>query len=76
MNQKIIPQSASPDAFHIAIASFYKLDFLITWNCKHLAEGHRRKQIKLFNTSAGLYVPEIVTPLELKSSLGDQEDVI
>jgi len=66
LKQKIIPQSAALDATHIAIASFYKMDFLVTWNCKHLAEGHRRKRIKLFNTSAGLYVPEIVTPIELK----------
>ena len=76
LNQKIIPQSSSPDALHIAIASFYKIDFLATWNCKHLAEGHRRKQIKLFNTAAGLYVPEIVTPIELKLNKGNEEDVI
>jgi len=76
LSQKIIPQSSSPDALHIAIASFYKIDFLVTWNCKHLAEGHRRKQIKLFNTSAGLYVPEIVTPIELKLNKGDEKDVI
>jgi len=72
LNQKIIPQSSSPDALHIAFASFYKIDFLVTWNCRHLAEGHRRKQVKLFNTSAGIYVPEIVTPLELKSNKGGQ----
>ena len=65
LSQKIIPKSSSPDALHIAIASYYKVDFLVTWNCTHLAEGHRRKQIKLFNTSAGLYNPEIVTPMEL-----------
>jgi hypothetical protein len=39
----------------------------VTWNCKHLAEGHRRKQIKVFNTSAGLYVPEIQIPIELST---------
>jgi len=72
VEQKIIPAKYAADAFHIAIASYYKADFLLTWNCKHLAEGHRRKLVRLFNTSAGLYVPEIVTPLEL---IGGEEYV-
>ncbi|MBU1261573.1 type II toxin-antitoxin system VapC family toxin [bacterium] len=73
VNQKVIPQSHFPDALHIAIASFHKIDFLITWNCEHLAEAHRRKRVRLFNTSAGLFVPEIVTPMELVEE--GEEDV-
>jgi len=73
IGQKIIPPNYATDAFHIAVASYYKADFLVTWNCRHLADGHRRKKIKLFNTSAGLYVPEILTPLELT---GGEEDVV
>lgn len=65
INQKVIPQKYFLDALHIALASFYKIDFLITWNCEHLAEAHRRKRIRLYNTSAGLFVPELVTPMEL-----------
>ena len=72
-NQKVIPQSYFPDALHIAIASFYKIDFLITWNCEHLAEAHRRRKVRLFNASAGLFVPEIMTPMELVG--GGEEDV-
>lgn len=71
-NQRIIPQAHFPDSLHIALASFHKIDFLITWNCEHLAEVHRRKRIRLFNTSAGLFVPEIVTPMELIE--GGEED--
>ncbi|MEW6619010.1 MAG: type II toxin-antitoxin system VapC family toxin [bacterium] len=73
VNQKVIPQTHFPDALHIALASFHKIDFLITWNCEHLAEAHRRRKVRLFNTSAGLFVPEIVTPMELVE--GGEEDV-
>lgn len=76
VNHKIIPQSAFADAIHIAIASFYKIDFLVTWNCEHLAEAHRRRKVRLFNTMAGIYVPELVTPMELKiTKEGDENGI-
>ena len=49
-------------AFHIAFASIYKVDYLVTWNISHLANVHRKKKIKIFNTAAGVFVPAIVTP--------------
>ncbi|MFH1824275.1 MAG: type II toxin-antitoxin system VapC family toxin [Candidatus Firestonebacteria bacterium] len=73
VNQRVIPQTHFLDALHIALASFHKIDFLITWNCEHLAEAHRRRRIRLFNASAGLFVPEIVTPMEFVE--GGEEDV-
>jgi len=65
LNQKIIPKSSAVDSLHIALASYYKADFLLTWNCSHMAEAHRRRKIKLYNSSIGIYIPEIVTPMEL-----------
>ena len=50
------------DALHVAIASFHKIDFLVTWNFGHLANVHRQARIKLFNATAGFFAPEIVTP--------------
>jgi predicted nucleic acid-binding protein len=50
------------DALHVALASDHKLDYLVTWNFGHLANVHRQARIKLFNTTAGFFVPEIVTP--------------
>jgi predicted nucleic acid-binding protein len=50
------------DALHVALASDHKLDYLVTWNFGHLANVHRQARIKLFNTAAGFFVPEIVTP--------------
>ena len=50
------------DAMHVALASFYKIDYLVTWNFGHLANVRRQARIRLFNTAAGFFVPMIVTP--------------
>ena len=57
------------DALHVALASFHKVDYLVTWNFGHLANVHRQSRIKLFNTTAGFFAPEIVTPEFLVSEL-------
>ena len=48
-------------------ASFYKIDFLLTWNCNHLANANKRQHIRVINTRLNLLTPEIITPLELFS---------
>jgi hypothetical protein len=48
-----------------AVASFHKCDFLVTWNCCHLANANKFGHIRQINTLLGLYVPALVTPLEL-----------
>ena len=50
------------DAMHVAIASLHKIDFFVTWDFGHIANVHRQARLKLFNTAAGFFVPEIVTP--------------
>ncbi len=50
------------DALHTAIASVHKIDYLVTWNFGHLANVRRQARIRLFNTTAGFFVPMIVTP--------------
>ncbi|MDQ3665808.1 MAG: PIN domain-containing protein [Acidobacteriota bacterium] len=50
------------DALHVAIASYHKIDYLVTWNFGHLANVRRQARIRMFNTAAGFYVPMIVTP--------------
>jgi predicted nucleic acid-binding protein len=50
------------DALHVAIASYHKIDYLVTWNFGHLANVRRQARIRLFNTAAGFFVPMIVTP--------------
>ena len=50
------------DAFHVALASIHKMDYLVTWNFGHLANVRKQARIKLFNTAAGFFSPVIVTP--------------
>ena len=61
------------DALHVALASFHKVDYLVTWNFGHLANVRRQARIKLFNTAAGFFVPMIVTPEFLISEITERD---
>ena len=50
---------------HLALASYYKCDFLVTWNFRHIANANKFGHIRRINTKLGLFVPALVTPLEL-----------
>ncbi len=65
IGQYVMPQSLKGDALHLAYASFYKMDFLLTWNCNHLANANKKQHIAILNTRLHLAVPEITTPLQL-----------
>ena len=62
---RLMPADPAGDALHLALASYHKCDFLLTWNCKHLANANKFGHIRRVNTLLGLYVPTLVTPLEL-----------
>jgi predicted nucleic acid-binding protein len=62
---RLMPRRDVRDALHLAFASHYKLDFLLTWNCNHLANARKQHHIRAVNTMLGLATPLIVTPLEL-----------
>jgi hypothetical protein len=63
----LMPKDYQGDALHLAYASYYKIDFLLTWNCNHLANANKRQHIRVINSKLNLNIPEIVTPLELFS---------
>ena len=50
---------------YLAYASYFDIQYLVTWNCNHLANANKRKHIRVINARLGLSTPEIVTPLEL-----------
>ena len=60
------------DAVHVALASFHKIDYLVTWNFGHLANVRRQARIRLFNAAAGFFVPQIVTPEFLVSEMTEK----
>jgi hypothetical protein len=61
----LMPKDLYGDAMHLAYTSYYKIDFLLTWNCKHLANANKKEHIRILNTKLDLFVPEIITPMEL-----------
>ena len=61
----VMPREVAGDAVHLAYASLYKIDYLLTWNCKHLANANKKQHILIVNTKMNLFTPEIITPLEL-----------
>jgi predicted nucleic acid-binding protein len=61
----LMPNDSLGDALHLAIASFHKADYLLTWNCKHLANASKRQHVRRINERLRLSTPEILTPMEL-----------
>jgi len=62
--EKLMPAQGE-DAVHLAIASVHECDFLVTWDTRHLANGFKFKHIRMVNQRLGLFVPTIVTPLQM-----------
>jgi predicted nucleic acid-binding protein len=60
-----LPPKASDDALHIAVATFYGLDYLLTWNCKHIANAQIQKKLAQISIEEGYELPTICTPNEL-----------
>lgn len=61
----IIPDKANHDALHIATATVNQVDFLLTWNCRHIANAIIQKKISKIAKSFGYETPYICTPIEL-----------
>jgi hypothetical protein len=60
-----LPPKARLDALHVAMATVHGMDFLLTWNCKHIANAATRSTIEDLCRAAGFEPPIICTPLEL-----------
>ena len=60
-----IPEKSFRDAAHLAVASVHNIDYLVTWNCTHLANGEVIKRLMKVNESLGIRTPIICTPEEL-----------
>ena len=60
-----IPTKASADAAHIALATVHGMDYLLTWNCAHIANAEMRPRIARLASSRGYTLPGLCTPEEL-----------
>jgi predicted nucleic acid-binding protein len=65
IRQFVMPSEPVADAAHLAFASYYGCDVLLTWNCAHLANASKYVHIRTVNQKLGLPAPLITTPLQL-----------
>jgi hypothetical protein len=60
-----LPQKAQADALHIAIAAVHRVDYLLTWNCRHIDNPATKPLVREVCLSEGYACPEICTPFEI-----------
>jgi hypothetical protein len=61
----VIPVKAVGDAAHIAVAAVNEMDYLLTWNCRHLANAQLIRRVSVICNMKGFNMPVICTPEEL-----------
>jgi hypothetical protein len=64
MTRSNLPPKASDDAIHIALATVNDLDYLLTWNCKHIANAQIQRKLQNISADFGYKLPVICTPYE------------
>lgn len=65
LEELLMPPTADADALHLALATFHRMDYLLTWNCRHLARGSVLRRLPEINGRLGYTTPTICTPEEL-----------
>jgi hypothetical protein len=66
----VLPSKAANDASHVAVAAIHNVEFLVTWNCRHLANARIRAMIEQVCASHGFRCPTICTPEQLLATEG------
>jgi hypothetical protein len=61
----LLPLKAEVDALHIGVAATHGIEYLLTWNCKHIANARMRSQIEWICRKLGYEPPVMCTPEEL-----------
>ena len=68
IKRAVLPEKANVDALHIATAAVHRIDYLLTWNCKHIANALIVPKVNLIIRDMGFTPPYICTPEELLSN--------
>ncbi len=61
-----LPRRAANDALHVAVGPAWRVDYLVTWNCTHIANATTRRTMEQIVLASGLPFPVICTPEELQ----------
>lgn len=65
VQRRILPEKAAEDGLHIAVATVHEVDYLLTWNCAHIANAEIQERLAEFVLERGFVLPFICTPEEL-----------
>ena len=69
-----LPPNAARDAVPLAVATAIAADYLLTWNCRHLANAQILKRLERDVRGAGQLLPHVCTPLELMGDLPYEDE--
>jgi len=61
----LVPEKAASDAVHIAVASVHQVNYIVTWNFKHIANPYTRDRLRGVVADAGFRLPVMCSPEEL-----------
>jgi hypothetical protein len=65
LNSNAVPKKERLDALHIAVASVHRIDYLLTWNFRHIANAQKWAAIEIVCVNFGYRMPKICSPFEL-----------
>ena len=68
----LLPAEADRDAAHIALATIFEMDILLSWNCRHIANAAIQARLRQLVEKSGLALPVLCTPDELTGDLYEQ----
>ncbi len=71
VKEKVMPRPVAGDALHLAVACWHAVDYVLTWNVRHMANPNKRAHFGVVCLRLGLVPPEVVTP-ELLRGLDDE----
>ncbi len=74
LDHRVMPRGHMGDAFQLAFACVYGLDYLLTWNCRHLANPSKAAHIMTINRRLGLLTPTMLTPQLLVEEATDEHE--
>lgn len=75
IEHRLVPHDALADALHLAYASVHAIDYLLTWNCRHLANVNKTRHLAVLNDRLGLPIPVLTTPLTLLPEVPGEEAI-
>ncbi len=72
LSSAVLPPNARLDALHICASAFHGLDYLLTWNCSHIANARLLPRVREVLKDLGYLLPTVCTPEEM---LDDEEEI-